>query len=236
MGGYDANAADSAGFGYSEAVAGGGGEGFTGGSAAPEGSASWWTSEIASREAEAAANTLSSPSGDSGMANAGFYQDPRTGEMYANKTQFLAQNPTGVSVPVWSTPGISVVTPSGDVFQSRYSQYWMDPAYTGVEPSLAEKAAYSTADYARDFAGALLDQYGTTAAPVVQAKAVAYRSPSTPAATRTVQQQLEDLGVGDIVGQGISWLKNNILIVVIVIAGIFVLPRLADAALPARRR
>ena len=203
-------------------------------SSAPEGSASWWSSEIASREAEAAANTISSPSSNGGGGTT--YTDPRTGQNYPSYEWFLSQNPSGVSSPVWSTPGVPVKTPEGETYYTHKSQYWTEPGYMGSEPSLAEKAVYSSADYARDFAGALLDQYGAAAAPVVQAKAVAYKSPSTPAATRTVQQQLADLGVGDMVGQGVDWIKNNLLIIVIVIAGIFVLPRLADAALPARRR
>lgn len=205
-------------------------------SSAPEGSSTWYTQEIAGREAAAMASTESTPLSSGGGTTA-FYQDPRTGDMYANKAQFLSQNPTGVSVPVWSTPGVAVKTPTGEVFQSRYSQYWMDPAYTGPEPSIEEKSFYSDAGVARDFAAALLEQYGTTAAPVVQQKAGVYRSPSTPAAC-TFQQQIEDLtgGTSDVLGAGIDWLKDNLLIVVIVIAGIFVLPRLADAALPARRR
>lgn len=200
--------------------------------------ADWYAAEIASREAAAAANTESSPSSSTGGGQTTFYVDPRTGEMYANYEQFLAQNPTGVSVPVWSTPGVPVVTPTGETFYSRYSQYWMDPAYTGPEPSLKEQAALSSADYARDFAGELLAQYGTTAAPAVQQKAAVYKSASTLTTTpRTLTQQIEDLtGGNDVVAQGVDWIKNNLLIIVIVIAGIFVLPRFLDAAVPTRRR
>lgn len=207
-------------------------------SAPAEGSASWYSAEIASREAEAAANTMSSPSGDSGMTNGGFYQDPRTGDMYANYTQFLSQNPTGVSVDVWSTPGVSVTTPSGEIFESRYSQYWMDPGYTGQEPSLAEKAAYSSAEYAAAFAGTLMSQYDQTAvSPAAKVIATTYpKLATTPVTTKTIAEQFADLtgDTGIDVSGAIDWLKNNFLIVVIVVSAVFVLPRVLPA--PARGR
>jgi len=215
--------------------------GESGAPSAPEGSSDWYAGEIAAREAAAAANTESNPTGDGNTSNDGFYQDPRTGEMYANKTQFLAQNPTGVSVPVWSTPGVPVLTPSGEVFYSRFSQYDMDPAYDkdryGV-PSLAEQERYSRADYARDFAGDLLAQYENIS-PAVAAKSKAYQyvSVKQPVPQRVPEQAaLPESATelvnqaSDIINKGANFLANNLLIVVIVIAGLIVLPRLIPAA------
>lgn len=211
----------SATFGDAGAPSGGG---------ASEGSPDWWNYELAARASDAAANTESTPSQDTGGSNTATYTDPRTGQQYPSYEWFLTQNPTGVSVPEWSTPGIPVKTPSGEIFYSHFSQYDMDPAYDVArygQPSLAEQKAYSDAGYARDFAGALMEQYGQTAAPVVQQKAAVYKSPSTPAAVpRTIQQQIADLtGGNEQIAQGMDWIKNNLLIVVIIIAAVFVLPR-----------
>lgn len=152
----------------------------------------------------------------------------------------------------YEAKSIPVITPDGTIFYSHRSQYWTDPKYTGTQPSLPVKAAYSTADYARDFAGTMANMYvaaGADVSPTIAAIARMYPTlPSLPVTTasakasamapRAIEKSADELisEAGNIFSKAIDWLTNNLLTVVIVVVAIFVLPSVLGAVLPARRR
>jgi len=151
---------------------------------------------------------------------------------------------------------IPVVTPSGLVFQSAYSQYWMDPAYDSAKygtPTLAEKASFSSADYARDFAGTIADAevvaHGSTVSPAIAEMSRTWPALSVdltkqPVTQTIAEQSRQPVSAVDelisklegIAGTGVTWITNNLLLILIVGAAIFVLPSLLGAVIPSRRR
>ena len=224
MGGYSENteANISDGLAYANDMGG-----VSGTSSPVEGSDEWWTAQINGRAVAAAENTETNPQ-TSALTDtgSGFFQDPRTGNMYASYEQFVRATAPGGSAYVPPSQTIAVVTPDGKVFNTTYSQYWMDPNYTGPEPSYEVKAAYSSADYAAGFAGSITNLIvGTTSNVSAAIKAIAKMYPTLSA----VPKETEDL-----LGKGVGWLTDNLLIVVIVIAGVIILPRILPA--PSRRR
>jgi hypothetical protein len=148
-----------------------------------------------------------------------------------------------------------------------YSQYWMNPAYTGPEPSIEEKAILSTADYAQAFAGAMSSLHadaGGAVTTTIQGLADWYKSVggkasqnaagdvttniiapytlstslTTPGSGGGGSQQLSDI-TGQLTGIAsalLKWLSDNLLIVIVVVAGAFLVPRLLAAGTGRRTR
>jgi hypothetical protein len=151
---------------------------------------------------------------------------------------------------------VPVVTPSGLIFQSAYSQYWMDPAYDTSKygtPTLAQKAAFSSADFSRDFAGTIsemyVNAYGTAVSPAIKEMAEMYPhlgidTTKEPVTQTVAEQSVQPAVAADelaaklegMIGAGIGWITNNLLLIVIAGAAVFVLPSLLSAALPTKRR
>jgi hypothetical protein len=117
------------------------------------------------------------------------------------------------------------------------SQFWMNSDYTGPEPDLATKAAYSTAEYARDWAATYLRSVtasGAAVSPAVQKIVVEY--PPAGATSAAAGTTLDLSGLTGMINAGVKWLTENILTVIIVVAAIIVLPRLLSAATSSGRR
>ncbi len=159
---------------------------------------------------------------------------PRTGRSWATEAMAIEMDGPLVSPPGSVTLGLY----AGEEYAGQTqpiqtgSQYWMNSNYTGPEPDYATKMQYSDAGYARDYVLQLLKGYptNTLSAPV--------------AAEQGQYSNLAAAGTGlfaggtgsDVIDQSVSWIQNNILLVIIAIAAVFVLPRLLDAALPSGRR
>jgi hypothetical protein len=207
---------------------------------APEGSADWWNYEIQARENAAVLNTADNPTASEWTnTGTGFYQDPRTGDMYASYAQFVAATSPGGSAYVEPTKGThTVITPNGTPFDTTYSQYWMDPNYRGSEPEIAEKAYYSSAEYAAANAYYIMDRaQGIPTNKIqppptyAQSKLIQPAAAQTNSGLPTEAQNLLDRATSTGY-QLMGWLEQNFLLVVIGLAAIFVLPRL----LPSRSR
>jgi len=151
---------------------------------------------------------------------------------------------------------IPVVTPSGLIFQSAYSQYWMDPTYDSAKygtPTLAEKASFSSADYARDFAGTIADAevaaHGSTVSPAIAEMSRTWPALSVDLTKQPVTQTIAEQSrqpvsaVDELVsklegmfGASVTWITNNLLLIVIAGAAVYVLPSLFSTATSAIRR
>lgn len=158
---------------------------------------------------------------------------PRTGRSWANEAMAIAMDgPLESPGPGLVQTGLYAGNTTKTVEQlQRGSQYWMDSGYTGPEPSLEEKAKYSTAEYARDWAAAYartVAASGAAISPAIQKIVVEY-----PPAAGT---ELDLSGLTDMINAGVKWLTENILVVVIVVAATIVLPRLLPAATGSRSR
>jgi len=130
----------------------------------------------------------------------------------------------------------------------------MDPSYNAAvygTPTTAQKAAFSTADFSRDFAGTIsemyVNAYGEAVSPAIKKMAETYPhlgidSTKEPVTQIVAEQSVQPQAAADeligklegIAGAGITWITNNLLIVLIAGAAIFVLPSLIGAAMPGR--
>lgn len=160
---------------------------------------------------------------------------PRTGRSWANEAMAIAMDgPLESAGAGLVQTGLYAGNTTGVVEQLQQgSQFWMDSGYTGPEPSLEVKAAYSTAEYARDWAAAYAKTVaasGAAVSPAIQKIVVEY----PPAGATGTGFDLS--GLTDMINAGVKWLTENILVVIIGVATIIVVPRLLSAATRSRSR
>ena len=207
-------------------------------------SSDWWSDEISSREAEAAGNTVSSPSSDSDSGGSSYY-DERTGQTFISAAVAASEGYGPGSKATDTTVTFPVVTPDGSIFYTSQEQYWMDPDYRGIEPSYAEKQKFSDAQLGYYVAGTIAEKYvgsGAEVSPFIQALNDNFIVTNGKTVQKTAKQILLEqnkLPENDLVqsaddlirqfydkaNQAGAWLADNLLIVVIVIAAIVILPK-----------
>lgn len=114
--------------------------------------------------------------------------------------------------------------------QQNSSQYWMNGGYTGVEPTMAVKAAYSDAQFAYNNAVAIA-QAAQSALPYTSGYINQLaRSPApniAPPSDQPNSIQMPDLsaftgGINSL----IKWATDNFFLIVIVIVGVMIMPSL----------
>jgi len=182
--------------------------------------------------------------------------DERTGQVFASAVigeslgygggNFVPDRPT-VNLPIpksTSSPGgidSRARDANGNLTanQTNSSQFWMDAGFVGQEPDLAKKAEFSDAQYAfsnaQKIAQNAINNYGkNNVSPAVLALSEIHTATPQNIESPQIPASMDRLMLG--LDTGINWITNNLLVIVIFFAAIFIIPGLLSSLMPHGRR
>jgi hypothetical protein len=182
----------------------------------------------------------------------GTYTNDRTGNTYANQAlsvaidgddtawaagQGVAVVSTAIPIKAYDNAGNVISandTRARDIYgnlvtnQTQSSQYWMNAGYTGADPTYSQKLASDDAMVAYNnavaIAQAAASKYGFGGVSAGIAALSQSSSTQTQGQTSSTTAALPDLA--GLASPYITWITNNLLWIVLIVAGIYIVPSL----------
>ncbi len=169
---------------------------------------------------ERTGNTFISASVGESLGYGGGTAAPEAAKSFNIPIPVSASSPGGTDTRLRDKAGNLITNQTG-------SQYWMDEGYTGPEPNLERKTAFSSADYARDWiqdlASGYKEQYGNLVSPRTEVIA-GYPNTMSYEDEDMANAMLKRLsGMGNNV---YDFLSDNGMVILIFIGGLALIPAL----------